>query len=88
MHKRKAFRSKKDDDSSEDETIVKKKFVAHEDKVEKNEAELERDADIEERDKFVSRLLEREEEKTKRFDSKGLSAEQVKELSTRGRTQN
>lgn len=43
-----------------------------------------RDADARERDEFVERMRERDAEKTKKFDLKGLSEAQVKAMATRG----
>ena len=43
------------------------------------------DADIAERDEFVARLLDREEQRTKKLaEPQGLTVEQVKELATKG----
>lgn len=42
------------------------------------------DEDIAARDEFVSRLLDREDKKTKKLEPQGLTVEQVKELATKG----
>lgn len=47
-------------------------------------AEKKLDEDIRERDEFVARLLEREEQRTKKLEPQGLTAAQLKELATRG----
>jgi len=42
------------------------------------------DEDVAARDEFVSRLLERDDKKTKKLEPQGLTVEQVKELATKG----
>ena len=90
--KKRSIRTKNDkDESSEDEqTIVRKRQTANKSKsndVENKEDLKAMDEDITERDAFVSRLQERESKSTKKMDSGGLTAEQIKELATRGSIQ-
>ena len=89
------YRSKRDgDESSEDETKIV--YRRHQqdpsgDQTEsgRNPEEEERERDIAERDAFVARLLEKEEQKTRKQQmgaegGEGLTAEQIQELATRG----
>jgi pre-mRNA-splicing factor ATP-dependent RNA helicase DHX16 len=88
--KRPRRRNRDESDSSDDETIIRRKAKSAEDDVadtkdtiEDPSAEI--DKDIEERDAFVARLLERDDGKTKKLGEKGgLTAEQIQELATRG----
>jgi hypothetical protein len=78
--------------SSEDETVIKRsapKVVSviedtlnETDETDKLQKQM--DADIEERDAFIARMLEKEEGKTKKLAEKGLTSEQISELATRG----
>lgn len=80
----------KDGESSEEETVIKRsapKVVMVTNEKQLTEAEEEQkkmDADIEERNAFVARMLEKEEVKTKKLAEKGLTSEQISELATRG----
>lgn len=80
----------KDDGSSEDETVIKRgapRLIMQTNEKQLTEAEelqKKMDADIEERNAFVARMLEKEELKTKKLAEKGLSSEQISELATRG----
>lgn len=80
----------KDDGSSEDETVIKRGaprlIMQTNDKqlTEAEELQKKMDADIEERNAFVARMLEKEELKTKKLAEKGLTSEQISELATRG----
>lgn len=74
------------DNSSEDETVIRRKIPKAEDPSavlaeEKDKSTL-MDEDIQERDAFVTRLLERDESKTKKVDN--LTTQQIEELATRG----
>lgn len=82
-------KDRRDEESSEDETTVKRKFARKEEITDENEEADEEqkkmDADLEERDAFVTRMLERDDAKTKKLaEPKGLTSEQLKELATRG----
>lgn len=89
-HNKPKFRSKNNDSSEDETTIIRKKHVRVDEasndkkpKVEKEDAS--RDADIAERDAFVARLLEKEDQRTKKQEQEaGLSAQQIHELATRG----
>jgi pre-mRNA-splicing factor ATP-dependent RNA helicase DHX16 len=75
-----------DGDSSEDETVIRRKLPKAENPSavlaeEKDKSTL-MDEDIQERDAFVTRLLERDESKTKKIDN--LTTQQIEELATRG----
>ena len=90
-HKRTRKKVRNDSDSSDDETVIKKQFArASEASLDaqgkdEDEATTEMDRDIAERDAFAARLLDRDDKNTKKFDSKdSLTAEQIKELATRG----
>lgn len=80
----------KADESSEDETVIKRsapKVIMKTSEKQLTEAEEQQkkmDADIDERNAFVARMLEKEEIKTKKLAEKGLSSEQISELATRG----
>jgi hypothetical protein len=80
----------KDGESSEDETVIKRSapkvvMVTNEKQLtEAEELQKKMDADIEERNAFVARMLEKEEVKTKKLTEKGLTSEQISELATRG----
>ena len=82
--------SKDDGGSSEDETVIKRgapRVIMQTNEKQLTEAEelqKKMDADIEERNAFVARMLEKEELKTKKLAEKGLSNEQISELATRG----
>jgi len=81
-------KASEDGSSSEDDTKVRRKASKIEEAVEAESEEAqqqrERAADIAERDAFVSRMLEREEKKTKKIEQGGLSASQIEQLATRG----
>jgi pre-mRNA-splicing factor ATP-dependent RNA helicase DHX16 len=87
--KRKIRKQTDDNDggSSEDETIVKRRFVkdaaADADEKAPTADSVKMDEDLAARDEFVSRLMERDEHKTKKIEQ-GLSAADVKALATRG----
>lgn len=89
-HSKPKFRSKNNDSSEDETTIIRRKPARVEEsvtdkkpKVEKEDAS--RDADIAERDAFVARLLEKEDQRTKKQEQEaGLSAQQIHELATRG----
>jgi pre-mRNA-splicing factor ATP-dependent RNA helicase DHX16 len=80
----------KDGESSEEETVIKRRdpkvvMVTNEKQLtEAEELQKKMDADIEERNAFVARMLEKEEVKTKKLAEKGLTSEQISELATRG----
>lgn len=80
----------KDDGSSEEETVIKRgapRVVMQTNEKQLTEAEelqKKMDADIDERNAFVARMLEKEELKTKKLAEKGLTSEQISELATKG----
>ena len=80
------FRRNKDEDSSEDETQIVRKIAKIEEKPINDEDAKNKmlDEDLEERNAFVTRLLERDEMKTKKADQGGLSAAQIEQLATKG----
>ena len=77
-------------ESSEDETIIKRGapkilLKANDSEIPESDRELTKmNADIEERDAFVARMQEKEDSKTKKLAEKGLTSEQIRELTTRG----
>ena len=77
-------------ESSEDETIIKRGapkvlLKANDSEIPESQKELTKmNADIEERDAFVARMHEKEDSKTKKVAEKGLTSEQIRELTTRG----
>jgi pre-mRNA-splicing factor ATP-dependent RNA helicase DHX16 len=85
-----------DDSGSEDDTTVvhKRGFagaaagaggaVEAEDESPEQRKERERERDLEERDAFIDRMLERDKTKTKKAELAGLTPAQVEELATRG----
>ena len=83
-------RHRHSDSDSEDDTVIRRHARGQDNspadsKEETIDREMEMAHDIEERDAFVQRLLEREDKKTKHLqDPSGLTAEQIQELSTRG----
>lgn len=85
---KKHMRKKTDEgSSSEDDTQIRRKAPKVEVEVpltEEEKKQREREVDLAERDAFVSRMLEREEKKTKKADQGGLSASQIEQLATRG----
>ena len=94
-HARVSTLNKKDnngEEESEDETMVLKKgkkLLGEGEEEALDEEELKRrkmDQDLKDRDDFVNRMLEKEEAKVKKKDSKGggLTADQIQELSTKG----
>jgi pre-mRNA-splicing factor ATP-dependent RNA helicase DHX16 len=87
--KKSKYRERKADRFSDEEEAViisKRKKIKdiHED-VMLDEAEVQRIKDIEERDDFVSRLIDRDEKRTKKYEGHiGLDAKQMQELATKG----
>lgn len=97
--KSKHSRHRSNEESDEDDTkVVRKKTTTNNDAKSVNVEDVAKqklDADIAERDAFVARMLERDEQKTKKAKSDaalaetgdptaGLSAAQIKELATKG----
>jgi pre-mRNA-splicing factor ATP-dependent RNA helicase DHX16 len=77
------------DGSSEDDTVVKRKFVKDggapaDADAKEGVVDKQMDEDIAARDEFVTRLLERDDHKTKKVEPQGLSGADVKALATRG----
>lgn len=79
------------DESSEDETTIIRRKPRTEGTAEKDSAvtidasEIQREADLAERDAFVVRLMEKEDNRTKKLEKEvGLSAKEIHELATRG----
>jgi pre-mRNA-splicing factor ATP-dependent RNA helicase DHX16 len=84
--KKRVKRKDEGGDSSEDDTVIRRKLPRAEEETHlaaegKDKTAL-MDEDIKERDAFVTRLLDRDESKTKKADT--LTAEQIQELATRG----
>ena len=85
---RRTFRSGDgDDDTDEGMTSIvrerKNVEIDGEDDGELKRAKL-MDEDLEERDAFVARMLEREEQKTKKSGQGNLSATQIEQMASRG----
>ena len=94
-HKSRRDRHHQDEGSSEDETVIKRKAMKPSEEqggdtvplTEEEEKQKQMDADIAERDAFVTRMLEREDKKTKKLageGQKGLTNEEIQELATTG----
>ena len=81
------IRNKEDDDEIDDTVVRRKvcKVIQSDNPDEESEKVRLLDDDIAERDAFVNRLIEREEKHTRKLTSQeGLSADQIKELATKG----
>lgn len=91
-NKERHTRKRNDESSEEETTIIRRRdnYSYNNDDTNVDDKDVKKeeiDQDIAERDAFVARLLEKEEQRTKKLNKdsiEGLTAEQIKELSTRG----